>query len=659
MGIAHMKIDISQDKLTNEQLNSLQEMWLLCVRDILNATTLAGCGHPGGSMSSLHFLLLLYGIANITPEKINSPERDRVIISHGHISPGIYSVLSRYGFFDSEEAVINFRKLGSKYAGHIERGVPGIEWNTGNLGQGLSAGVGISLAGKVKDLNYKTIICMGDGEQQKGQISEARRTAVKFKLDNLISIIDYNRYQICGSISDIMPQNIEENYSSDGWNVIHVENGHDFQELFSAFRKVWNKEIIKKDSPTLIMARTTMGNGVSFMSTGFDFHGRACTLQEHKKAFEELGLKNNIDELKEKRNSLPPYSCASTPFVPPKVNIDAGAPIIYNTDVVTDNRSAFGAALADLAKRNNFDPSKNKVVGISCDLESSVKMSSFKKTDPKHFFECGIQEHHAAVMAGSMSKEGFQVFFSTFGIFGVDEVFNQQRLNSFNKTNIKTVCTHLGLSVGEDGPTHQCINYIGLLRNIPNYSIFLPADPNQTDHIIRYIASVYGNFFVGMGRATTPVITNSDGKPFFDSNYKFVPGKADILRTGNDATIIAIGPLVDYAMKTAKKFKNESLNIRVINMASVIPCDKNAIINAAKETKAILTIEDHYVYTGIGSIIDQILIENGISVPVRHLGVTNFALSGTPAELYKDQKMGLDNIEFELKNLIESKNKLN
>lgn len=621
-------------------------MWREAVEDILNCTTLATCGHPGGSMSSIHFLLVLYGLANVRPESFQSVERDRVIISHGHISPGTYAALAQFGFFPREEMVLNFRKLGSRYSGHVETGVPGVEWNTGNLGQGISAACGMALAGKLKGLPYKTIVCMGDGEQQKGQISEARRFAVKYKLNNLITIIDYNQYQISGAIHDIMPQDIPDNYRSDGWNVLEIKNGHDFQDIYAILCKAWTNQVEKKDHPTMILAHTKMGYGVSFMGGINDFHGRSCTIEEHAKAFNELGFSNRIEELKEKRKNLPKKSASPNPVLPVKLNLDPGVPILYDVNVFTDNRSAFGAALADLAKINNFSPEKTKIVGISCDLEGSVKMNAFKKTDPKHFFESGIQEHHACVMAGSLSKEGYQVFFSTFGMFGIDEVYNQQRLNAFNNANLKTVCTHLGLNVGEDGATHHCIDYIGLLRNIYHYSVFIPADPNQTDRVIRYVALHYGNFFVGMGRAKTPVITNNEGKAFFGNEYTFIPGKADILRNGTDLTVITMGPLVEPVLKAADQLAEEKkMNVRVLNWCSVIPFDREALIDAARMTRAILTVEDHHVETGVGNMVAKVMAEERLCCYLMHLGVSCFNCSGSTENLYRENHLDKDSIK--------------
>ena len=196
------------------------------------------------------------------------------------------------------------------------------------------------------------------------------------------------------------------------------------------------------------------------------------------------------------------------------------------------------------------------VVGFSCDLEGSVKMDGFHKVSDTAFFESGIQEHHTATASGAMSREGFVTFFSTFGTFGVTEVFNQMRLNDINNTNLKLVCTHLGLDVGEDGQTHQCIDYIGLLQNLFGFSIFIPADPNQTDRIIRYVAGRPGNFFVGMGRSKVSPILDESGLPAFAGDYRFVPAKADWLRQGGQAAILAYGPIVHEAVKACEELAN-------------------------------------------------------------------------------------------------------
>ena len=271
-------------------LKNLSERARLARGDILKMTTLAGSGHPGGSMSSIDFYLVLYSFAKIDPENPDDPDRDRIVISHGHTSPGVYAALGRTGFFSIEAAIVNFRKAGSPFEGHVEKGIPGLEWNTGNLGQGLSAGCGFALGAKVLKKDFHVFVAMGCGEQQKGQISEARRFAIKYGLDNLTAIIDYNNRQISGITGEIMPQNILKNYESDGWKVLEID-GHQFEEIYRALREATLSKV-----PTAIIAHTVMGKGVSFMEGREEYHGRALTLEEYKRAIAELGVEDDLEE---------------------------------------------------------------------------------------------------------------------------------------------------------------------------------------------------------------------------------------------------------------------------------------------------------------------------------------------------------------------------
>jgi transketolase len=266
-------------------------------------------------------------------------------------------------------------------------------------------------------------------------------------------------------------------------------------------------------------------------------------------------------------------------------------------------------------------------------------MGGFHKHSPEGYFELGIQEHHAAGMSGAMSCENLVPFFSTFGSFAVSEVYNQNRLNDFNHTNLKVVATHVGLDVGEDGPTHQCIDYLGLMKNYFRFSVFMPCDPNQTDRIVRYVATQPGNFFVGMGRSKTPTITREDGSVFYDAHYTFTPGKADWLRRGTDATIITYGAVTPACMEAWQILKDGGKSVAVLNMASLLPIDSGAVIEAA-DIGPIVTVEDHHVETGLGASVSIVLIAQGIAPKMKRLGVKHYGGSGKPAELYEQQ--GLD-----------------
>ncbi|MDR3569218.1 MAG: transketolase [Syntrophobacteraceae bacterium] len=637
------KISLDQTSLSEEQKQRLHEMWLRCMRRIIVSTTLAGSGHPGGSMSSLHLLLMLYSTISHTAENPCWEGRDRLVVSMGHVSPGVYSVLSEFGYIEEEDFLVGFRRGGSAFAGHVESCVPGVEWNTGVLGQGLSAGAGMALGLKLQEKKNRVFVLMGDGEQQKGQISEARRFAAKYGLNNMACLIDRNHLQIGGSTHAVMPQDIRADFAASHWNVVYVEDGNDFEQIFQAMRKVYLGEAAADPRfPFAVIARTVMGKGVSFMENKAKYHGSVLSESDAAKALGELNLENPIAALKQKRSvSLKSARTFSRPPVYPTVV--TGEPRSYGADKPTDNRSAYGAALEDLARLNNTGKVP-KIVGFTCDLEGSVKMDGLHKVSDKGFFECGIQEHHTATASGALSKEGFAVFFSTFGVFGVTEVFNQLRLNDINETNLKLVCTHLGLDVGEDGQTHQCIDYIGLLRHLFGFSLFMPADPNQTDRIVRYIAGRPGNFFVGMGRSKLSPILDESGNPAFGAEYRFSPGKADWLRRGPDAAIIACGAPIHEAVKAAEELARVySVHATVLNFASLRPLDVESIARAA-ETGLIVTVEDHHADTGLGAMVAEAIVENGLRCRLVRLGVKKYGFSATPSELYKAEGMDREGI---------------
>ncbi len=630
-----LKLDSHGRGLTTDQIAELARMRTRCAYRILMATTLAGSGHPGGSLSSLDMLLVAYGMIRHDPENPRMVDRDRMVVSIGHISPGVYSVLSEYGYFSEADFLAGFRRTGSGFPGHIETIVPGVEWDTGNLGQGLSVAVGMAQAFKLKGRDNRVIALMGDGEHQKGQVAEAIRYAHKYHLDNLTVLVDRNHLQICGSTETVMPQSVSRLYEALGWQVIRLEDGHDYQAIYQALCQAYGNN---SGVPVMIDARTVMGKGISFMENQAKYHGAPLKPEQLDAALEELGVTNDFGKWQEKRRQ--PVA-THTIMVPEHryPDISPGDPVLYEVDSRIDNRSAYGRALLGLAEANNIADRPPKIVGISCDLEGSVKMGQFHRYSPEAFFEAGIQEHHAAGMGGGLSCENLVTFFSTFGVFAVSEVYNQNRLTDFNHGNLKVVATHLGLDVGEDGPTHQCIDYLGLLRNLFRFSVFMPADPNQTDRIVRYVATSPGNHFVGMGRSKTPVITREDGTPFFDRDYVFTPGRADWLRRGDAGTIITYGALTPACMEAWNLLAADNIRVGILNMASLIPLDEESILDAA-ETGTLLTVEDHHISTGVGCMVSGVLQEKGVSVRMRRLGVSHYGGSGKPAELYASQ--GLD-----------------
>ncbi len=615
--------------------------------DVIRMTTLAGSGHPGGSMSSAEIFALLWSQAAVDPGNPWMKGRDRILVSHGHTSPGVYSVLGRLGFFDAGEAVRTFRLAGSPFEGHIERTVPGIELTTGNLGQGLSGACGFALADRLAGLRNRVFVVMGDGEQQKGQIVEARRFAKARGLSSITVVIDMNGLQISGRTADVMPVDLEAEYSADGWEVIRVD-GHDLSSLYRALRPSADPA-----GPRVVLAETVMGKGVSFMENDPQFHGRALTRPEAARALAELGIPDDLDDLAEARRKGS-TACRSSRIPCSGAVLDhAGNPRTYPPDHKGDNRSAFGLALTDLASVNrDMVP-----LVFDCDLAGSVKTDAFAKAYPSSFIQSGIMEHHTASAAGAASLADRVVFWADFGVFAVDETFNQHRLNDINMTNLKVVATHCGLDVGPDGKTHHCIKYLALMGNLRNCSVIVPADPNQTDRVVRFAATHPGNYFIAMGRSKTPVITAPDGTPLFGGSYRFVYGRHDLLKPGKDAVLVAMGPMCHRALEAAAILERRGIALEVISACCPV-CLSPALLDRIRGFPLAVSYEDHDRETGLGSRLAVALSAERGAPPLLRLGVDGYGLSGDPEALY--ELAGLlpeqvaDSIEKELGRLTSS-----
>ncbi len=262
-------------------------------KDILQMICTSKSGHPGGSLSSADIVTTLYfHEMNIDPENPKMEDRDRFVLSKGHVAPLLYATLAERGYFDREE-LWKLRQLGAMLQGHPDmKKVPGVEISSGSLGQGLSVANGMALSAKIYGKDYRTYVLMGDGELQEGQVWEAAMTSAHYKLDNLVAFVDANGLQIDGNIQDVMGiEPLDKKWESFGWNVIKID-GHNFEEIIAALDK--SRET--KGKPTMILAKTTKGKGVSFMENVCEFHGVAPTEEETEKAIKELELIEQIDD---------------------------------------------------------------------------------------------------------------------------------------------------------------------------------------------------------------------------------------------------------------------------------------------------------------------------------------------------------------------------
>jgi transketolase len=575
--------------------------------DIVAMTYLAGSGHPGGSLSSIDIYTLLYHTIDMA--------RDKVVVSHGHTSPGVYSALARKGMFDPKEVIKGFRRVGSIFEGHVEPTVPGVPWGTGNLGQGLSVACGYAVAARVKHIDMDCFVVMGDGEQQKGQITEARRFIRKYDLNNITVIIDNNMLQISGNRLDVMPQDLGREYEAAGFKVLEID-GHDLKEIHAAVKQASTDDT----APYVIIAHTTMGKGVSFMENKEKYHGSPLNHEEMEKALDQIDLDWPLEELKALRNEPidEKIQTSSWPFP----SMSEGEALLYDKTVLTDNRSAMGSALLDVAKKNQDTP----FAVFDCDLASSVKTAAFAKEFPGSFFQSGIMEHSTAAMAGAASTQGVVSVFADFGIFAIDETYNQQRLNAINEAHINLLCTHIGVDVGEDGKTHQCIDYLGLMRNLEGFCVIIPLDPNETDLATRWALTNPGNCMIGVGRSKIPVITHADGKEFF-TGKTFVYGRAHHLRKGSRATLFALGAMSCDALKAWEILDQEGIDIEVVGISSPFAIDLSEIDQAA-ERGPVFVAEDHLSVSGLATQIAYQAATNNIAIELIPMGIKGFPPSG-------------------------------
>ncbi len=255
-------------------------------KNIVTMITKAGSGHPGGSLSAVEIITFLYfNEMNVSINNKNNPDRDRFVLSKGHAAPALYSVLAEKGFF-AKEQLMGLRKLGSMLQGHPNMNtVPGVDMSTGSLGQGISAAVGMALAGKLDNKDYRVYSLLGDGELAEGQVWEATMSASHYKLDNLTAFVDHNGLQIDGKVSDVMGSDpVDDKFKAFGWNVISI-NGHDFLQIKSAIDEAKKT----KGKPTVIICETIKGKGVSFMENEASWHGTAPSKEQCDKALREIG----------------------------------------------------------------------------------------------------------------------------------------------------------------------------------------------------------------------------------------------------------------------------------------------------------------------------------------------------------------------------------
>jgi len=619
--------------------------------------TASGSGHTGGTLSIMDITAALY-LKKIKhdPENPTWEDRDRVFWSVGHKAPALYIALAEAGYFPLE-GTVKLRKLWSGFEGHPNRlKLPGIELSAGSLGQGLGVAIGCALNAKLEKKDYRVYTILGDGELDEGSVWEAAMCASHYKLDNLIAILDRNNLQIDGPTEEVMSlEPLLAKWQAFGWETLEID-GHNMSQILSSLEEA---EKIK-DKPTVIIAHTVKGKGVSYAENIVGYHGIApkdgrTGKESLDQALKDIGdsqfTKEKVDHLlkiasdyqskvdKKVEDSLPKlsrnYWWNSSPSMQVKME---------------PTRNGFGQAIEELGN-------DERVIALGADITSSIRMDKFYASHPERknrFFEIGIAEANMTLVASGLAKEGKIPFIGSYGVFITGRNWDQLRTTvCYNNYNVKIADAHAGISVGADGATHQALEDISNLYYLPNMHITVPVDTIETEKATHAIASINGPAVLRYAREATPIVTTHD------TPYQF--GMANVIRyrqekedfteafetilsseytsEKEDLTLVACGPMVPEAMRAAYILKEEyNLESRILNIHTLKPIDKKAIIKAAEDTNMIITIEEHQV-GGFGNIVAGVIARSKkYSTPLLMdmIGVEDrFGESGAPWELTK------------------------
>lgn len=585
-------------------MKNLAEIARLLRYYILAATTQAGSGHPTTCLSSVELMtgLLFGGFFRFDSDNPDNPNNDRLIFSKGHAAPLLYSLWTVAGKL-SETELLTLRKFGSSLEGHPTKSFPYAEAATGSLGQGLSIGAGMAINGKYIDrLPYKVFVLLGDSEMAEGSVWEAIQLAAYYKLNNLIGIIDVNRL---GQRGETMYGHDLEAYSkrisSFGWKTICID-GHNFDEIFKAY-----EEAINSDIPAMIIAKTIKGKGISFLEDREGKHGVALTEDEFKEALKELGEIKRITVSVNKPEMLQPLSESVTIKEVNKT---------YSIGEMVATRRAYGEAVAKIF------PEFPDIVVLDAEVCNSTYAEIFKKHYPDRFFECFIAEQNMVGMAVGLSLRGKIPFVSTFAAF-LTRTFDHIRMAQYSDANIKFMGSHAGVSIGQDGPSQMGLEDISMMRSILNSVVLYPSDAVATEKLVREATRYQGIVYIRTTRSATPVIYSYD--------EEFPIGGAKVIRYSDDDwfSVIGAGITLYEALKAYVELKKQGIFIRVIDLYSVKPIAREILKKALNETKALITVEDHYPSGGIG---EAVMAELG-SDRVYSLACRKVPKSGRPEEL--------------------------
>ena len=580
--------------------------------DSVRSTTEAGTGHPTSCLSAAEIVAaLFFGEMRFDPKNPKNIDNDRFVLSKGHAAPILYAAWAEAGLFPRED-LLKLRTIGSDLEGHPTPRLSFVDVATGSLGQGICAAIGTALNARRIGSDYRTYVVLGDGEMAEGSVWEAAEIALYYKLDNLCGVVDVNGLgQSQATQFGHQMDAIAAHWAAFGWHTIVVD-GHDIPSLLRAYAEAR----ATKGRPTMVLARTLKGKGLAAIEGKDGWHGKALKKgEEADKAVAELE-KQMVDAGGEK---------AVIPMPEPKGRPDGApdyskipAPAYKKGDQVA-TREAWGTALAVLGTADA------RVVALDADVKNSTFSDKFEKANRDRFYENFIAEQVMVGAAMGLAARGAVPFPSTFACF-LTRAADFIRMAAISNVGIKMAGSHAGVSIGEDGPSQMALEDLAMCRAQPDITVLYPCDGVSAERLVALAAYHPGAVYIRTSRPKTPVIYGND--------EPFVVGGSKVLRqsAADRVTIVAAGVTVYEALKAHDELKAAGTSVRVIDLYSLQPVDRDGLIAAGQAAGGrFITVEDHYAAGGIGDAVAEAVAPAGFTVT--RLAVREIPRSGKPDEL--------------------------
>ena len=601
--------------------------------DSIRSTSEAGSGHPTSCCSAADIVAtLFFGEMRFDPKNPQHSGNDRFVMSKGHAAPLLYAAWAEAGGISRKE-LTKLRCIDSDLEGHPTPRLPFVDVATGSLGQGICAAVGIALNARRIDSDYRTYVLIGDGESAEGSVWEAAQVGAHHKLDSLCGVTDVNA--LGQSRQTQWGHDVDEyakRWIAFGWHAIVVD-GHDIGALLNALKEARRT----KNRPTMIVARTLKGKGVSIFEGLDNWHGKALKKGEQAdRAVAELEARLTAGLVTPK---IPSPSALPAEMVQPANDVSVLTPQ-YDTDAKVATRKAYGNALANLGAVDQ------RVVALDADVSNSTFSNAFEEAHGARFYQTFIAEQVMVGAAMGLASRGAIPFPSTFACF-LSRAYDFIRMAGISNLNIKLAGSHAGVSIGEDGPSQMALEDLAMMRAVPNCTVLYPCDAMSTERLVMAAAAHKGMVYIRTTRPATPVI--------YDADEKFEIGGSKVIRDTPlaVATVVAAGITVFEALKASDELSEAGTPIRVIDAYSIEPIDVATLVDSARQTGNILiTVEDHYVNGGLGDAVSAAVSPLGIQV--HRLAIKDIPRSGQPDELFDRYGISTTHIVATVRRLIDT-----